>query len=164
MAWTDIPDAALDPDAPLTSDLAYAWRDNPIAIANGDAGAPKIQGRALGIGLGNMTAGGSIAGLDSHTMVLFSCSGGVSVRSIDSYGQVVLGYQLSSNNGSTWGGVVAVAEAGGYPQPGTIQPTYAAAASVLIDMTSYNAIRFSGVVTGSTGINLRASLISLAAA
>lgn len=38
--WTAIPDSVLDPDAPLTSDLAYAWRDNPIAIAEGASGAP----------------------------------------------------------------------------------------------------------------------------
>lgn len=46
--WTVITDAQLDPDAPLTSDLAYAWRDNPIAIAEGAAGAPRIVDAALG--------------------------------------------------------------------------------------------------------------------
>ena len=46
--WTLIADSALDPDAPLTSDLAYAWRDNPIAIAEGATDAPKVQGIALG--------------------------------------------------------------------------------------------------------------------
>ena len=45
--WTVITDASLDPDAPLTSELAYAWRDNPIAIAEGAAGAPRIQQGAL---------------------------------------------------------------------------------------------------------------------
>ena len=46
--WTVITDASLDPDAPLTSELAYAWRDNPIAIAEGAAGAPRILDAALG--------------------------------------------------------------------------------------------------------------------
>lgn len=46
--WTVITDAQLDPDAPLTSDLAYAWRDNPIAIAEGASGAPRIVDAALG--------------------------------------------------------------------------------------------------------------------
>lgn len=45
--WTAIPDASLDPDAPLTSELAYAWRDNPVAITEGAAGAPKITHSAL---------------------------------------------------------------------------------------------------------------------
>lgn len=46
--WTGIADSSLDPDAPLTSELAYAWRDNPIAIAEGAAGAPRILDAALG--------------------------------------------------------------------------------------------------------------------
>lgn len=44
MAWVNIPDTSLDPDAPLTSQLAFAWRDNPIAIAEGAEGAPVITG------------------------------------------------------------------------------------------------------------------------
>ena len=40
--YVTISDTSVDPDAPLTSQLAYAWRDNPIAIAEGSTGAPKI--------------------------------------------------------------------------------------------------------------------------
>lgn len=47
MAWVTIPPTATDPDAPLTSFLAKAWSDNPAAIANGDAGAPRISKSAL---------------------------------------------------------------------------------------------------------------------
>ena len=60
--WTVITDAQLDPDAPLTSDLAYAWRDNPIAIAEGASGAPRIRADAMG---------GSVAG----GTLLFGCGG-----------------------------------------------------------------------------------------
>ena len=60
--WTVITDAQLDPDAPLTSDLAYAWRDNPIAIAEGASGAPRIRADAMG---------GSVAG----NTLLFGCGG-----------------------------------------------------------------------------------------
>lgn len=42
-----INDTQLDPDAPLTSSLAYQWRNNPIAMAEGAAGAPLVQGHAL---------------------------------------------------------------------------------------------------------------------
>lgn len=42
-----IADSALDPDAPLTSELAYRWRDNPLAIAEGAVGAPRIYGAAM---------------------------------------------------------------------------------------------------------------------
>lgn len=41
--WTNITDTAVDPDAPLTSQLAYAWRDNPIAMGEGAAGAPYVH-------------------------------------------------------------------------------------------------------------------------
>ena len=41
--WTELPDTSVDPDAPVTSDLMYALRDNPIAIAEGAPGAPKLR-------------------------------------------------------------------------------------------------------------------------
>lgn len=41
--YIGITDTQVDPDAPLTSQLGYAWRDNPIAIAEGAPGAPRIQ-------------------------------------------------------------------------------------------------------------------------
>ena len=45
--WVTITDSQVDPDAPLTSELAYAWRDNPVAIAEGAVGAPRIRIGAL---------------------------------------------------------------------------------------------------------------------
>lgn len=45
--YTTISDTSVDPDAPLTSQLAYAWRDNPIAISEGANGAPRIYMTAL---------------------------------------------------------------------------------------------------------------------
>jgi hypothetical protein len=46
MAWTTIPNSDIDQDSPITQTLMTALRDNPIAIANGDAGAPRIAGIA----------------------------------------------------------------------------------------------------------------------
>lgn len=43
MVWTTIPDGDVDPDSPLTTGLLTALRDNPVAIANGDTGAPQLQ-------------------------------------------------------------------------------------------------------------------------
>ena len=40
-------DSQLDPDAPLTSELAYGWRDNLIAVTEGAVGAPRVQDAAL---------------------------------------------------------------------------------------------------------------------
>lgn len=42
--WTTIPDTSLDPDAPARSIDAKALRDNPVAIAEGAPGAPRING------------------------------------------------------------------------------------------------------------------------
>lgn len=40
--WTNITDSQVDPDAPLTSELAYAWRDNVIAAFEAAPGAPGL--------------------------------------------------------------------------------------------------------------------------
>ena len=45
--FTVIPDANLEPDKPARSIDALALRDNPIAIAEGAAGAPRIQTAAI---------------------------------------------------------------------------------------------------------------------
>lgn len=47
MAWTNIPDDVLEPGKPIRSVDAIALRDNPIAIAQGLAGAPRILTAAL---------------------------------------------------------------------------------------------------------------------
>lgn len=45
--WTTIPDAALNPAAPIRSIDAKALRDNVTALAEGATGAPKVQTAAL---------------------------------------------------------------------------------------------------------------------
>ena len=45
--WTTIPDANLEPGKPARSIDALAFYANPIAIAEGAAGAPRIQAAAL---------------------------------------------------------------------------------------------------------------------
>lgn len=42
-AYTTITDTQVDPEAPITSELMTALRDNPIAIAEGATGAPRID-------------------------------------------------------------------------------------------------------------------------
>lgn len=48
MAWTTLLNAIFAVDKPITSSTGLALRDNPVAIANGDAGAPRIQDAAMG--------------------------------------------------------------------------------------------------------------------
>ena len=45
--YNEIPDARLEPQKPVRSVDALALRDNPIAITEGSAGAPKIQTAAI---------------------------------------------------------------------------------------------------------------------
>jgi hypothetical protein len=45
--YTTITDTQVDPEAPITSELMTALRDNPIAISEGSSGAPKIQNAAI---------------------------------------------------------------------------------------------------------------------
>jgi hypothetical protein len=45
--WTTVPDSSLEPGKPIRSIDAIALRDNPVAIAEGAAGAPKIEAQAL---------------------------------------------------------------------------------------------------------------------
>ena len=40
--WTNIPDDVLEPGKPIRSVDAIALRDNPVAIAEGAAGAPRV--------------------------------------------------------------------------------------------------------------------------
>lgn len=43
MAYGTLSDSQIDGDSPLIADTLFKLRDNPIAIANGDPGAPRIQ-------------------------------------------------------------------------------------------------------------------------
>lgn len=47
--WTTITDSQVDPDAPITSGLGYAWRDNPVAM--GEKATTVPQNLRLGIWL-----------------------------------------------------------------------------------------------------------------
>ena len=41
--WTNIPDSSIEPGKPIRSIDGIALRDNPIAIAQGASGAPRVQ-------------------------------------------------------------------------------------------------------------------------
>lgn len=102
--WKNIPDTDVDPDAPVTSELMYALRDNPVALAEGAVGAPRVMGIALNTFLAhqskNMTQSDPIAfvGLDGigEVLIAFSCTGGGSAA------DQTLQVSLTNDNGSTW--------------------------------------------------------------
>lgn len=111
--WTSISDAQVDPDAPLTSGLGYAWRDNPIAIAEGASGAPRVRGRAL-----SHVSFGAIAVTGTGGQGYTDCAGVGVVMSpmhVATNGRV-LRARYSNNNGSTWGSwqtVISITGPGG---------------------------------------------------
>lgn len=100
--WTLIADSALDPDAPLTSDLAYAWRDNPIAISEGSPGAPKN----MGISLDDVFRGAYVtAGTSATDFIGLQRAKTIMLDFVAvSGGSVNLNIAFSNNNGSSFAG------------------------------------------------------------
>lgn len=118
------------PDAPLTSELMIAAANNPVAIAEGATGAPRVVSKALG----NLLAGLSeppftLTDLDDEDFIGLSAevTGGTFT------GQASAEYALSNDNGSTWGAWVT------FTMPLSIVKTFA-----------NNAIRFR-FVSDATG-------------
>ena len=102
--YIPVVDSSVDPDAPLTSDLMYRLRDNPIAIAEGAVNAPKVRSEGLNLttAAGDRTSDGvifTLNGLDrvqtlmvnSYVALTFGSAGNANVR-----------YRTSTNGGSTW--------------------------------------------------------------
>ena len=95
--WIDIQDSAVDPDAPVTSELAYAFRDNPIAITEGASGAPRIQDGALGgtaTGYGSSWVGDRSALLGAGTVGSYVFATRQTGASGQSFGQTVSGSNI----------------------------------------------------------------------
>jgi len=81
-AYIAITDAETDPEAPLTSELAKKWRDNPIAISEGSTGAPKVQRAAVQDAAINRVKLSTGTNSGSYS---FSGSGGTTTISLDAY-------------------------------------------------------------------------------
>ena len=56
-----VADSEVQPDAPVTSSLGFALRDNPAAIAQGADGAPRIQREAMGTWISSAGGVGTLA-------------------------------------------------------------------------------------------------------
>lgn len=59
-SYITITDAETDPEAPLTSELAKKWRDNPLAIAEADSTAPANLLPTVLLGTLNTTSGTTV--------------------------------------------------------------------------------------------------------
>ena len=82
--YTTIADASIDQDSPVTEALMEALGDNPIALAEGASGAPRI---AIKTGYVSVAAGlpGTLTGVDAFSGLTLSASfinSGVNTRVI----------------------------------------------------------------------------------
>ena len=103
--YIGITEAQSNPFAPLTSELVKQLRDNPIAIAEGAAGAPRVRGTARNHNkIGGITATADVTelaltDLPAHNDVIIVCdefTRGADGESIN------VELQISDNNGSSW--------------------------------------------------------------
>lgn len=135
--YTDTSTLNTSPNDPLTSELATALKDNPIAIAEGAEGAPKVPGAAVQLFLGSVEAGQgqttSVTITDItrvKTVIVHGAGRGQNANFSSAT------YQLSSNNGASFGSAVLV-YSGDAPSVGGF---------AVVDMSASNAIRIN--VTG----------------
>jgi hypothetical protein len=122
--WVDPIDSQTDPDAPLTSEIGKRWDNNPIAIAEGAAGAPRVSPAAWGHSVGVVSAVSGVAVLSG-----FSTYGGAVLEikfrnSVASFGGIVISL---SDDGVSFGSSTLVASVG--------SSTFGSA-SVMVDFSS----------------------------
>jgi len=100
--WTTIPNSAAGVGGIPSGTTITALRDNPVAIAEGATGAPRVHGKALGgVWLGSLTMTGT-AGMG------FTALDGVSLIRADIVVTTpntgaFLRARYSNDNGATWG-------------------------------------------------------------
>ena len=105
--YTAITNGEIDQDSPVTQPLLTALRDNPIAIAEGASGAPKVQGQALdNVFLGFFEASGSSGSFssaipfDTQAKSLFIHD--LQAPATSPYNRTIQA-RFSTDGGSTWG-------------------------------------------------------------
>lgn len=152
--YTTITDAQVDPEAPITSELMSALRDNPIAIAEAATGAPKIDPRAIdsllagpfsntfsqGAADGSVVLG-TVTDLDDAEFLFSSATVTATNPST-----VSVRLDRSSNNGSSWGSSITVATV---TDTTSADGTLVERGEVLVGMQGFNAVRLVHVYDGS---------------
>lgn len=169
--WLDWTTAEYEVGAPATSLSFERWFRNPVALAQGAPGAPKVQGIALGGMDGGVfsmastgsTTGGSNAITDLDlvkTVLIFGELFSAPLGGSPSVPAPQLGYRLSADNGSSWGSPVYVA--GANATQGAFGDNISLTAISVVDMTSSNAIQLYFAETGSSRIRtIRGGLVIL---
>ena len=103
--WTNLPNQAVGVGGLPSGTTVTALRDNPVAIAEGAAGAPRTRGSARSHNkLGEITATADVTelaltSLPAHNDIIIACEG--FRRGVD--GDVITAsIQVSDNNGGSW--------------------------------------------------------------
>lgn len=168
--YTTILDSQVDPEAPITSELMTALRDNPLSIIEASVTAPKINPRAMD----HLLAGPSTAtkSFPAGTVTVFTVTGlddahvlyGSGVVSVPAGGQVnnrgVIFWEVSSNNGSSWahsGTIISVTN------PNSAGAAFTGANAVSIPMEGFNACRIRLQYIGTSGTTITGTNIVLTA-
>ena len=116
MAWTNLLNSLFLVGKPITSAQGLALRDNPLAIAEGSAGAPRVQGVALGNVVpffGAVTTTPiAFTGLDRIKTLIID----LSVATPGSGALSGVSIEFSTNNGASWSTAVNMVTVSG---PGT---------------------------------------------
>jgi hypothetical protein len=102
-AYSSIAAGEIDPESPVTTTLVQRLRDNPLAIAEGDATAPRIWGGALQTGMGAQFLTDSVGPLTWVVNARVACIGGhVGIRNPVA---VINGFRAaySADGGATFG-------------------------------------------------------------
>lgn len=153
--WKQIPDTDVDPDAPVTSELMYALRDNPVALAEGAVGAPRVLYPAINAVLqtGITSDNYVITNIQSRLFLLYG-----SLGVAGSGGSINVFIDFSSNNGSTWFGSTEIASGASQSSSLRIIPFSAIAGN---PSTSVDAIRFRRVAGGGNQHQYNISVASV---
>lgn len=113
-SWTDQSTDSLLPGEPWTSAKALAAFENPVALAEGASGAPKIQAEALGAqevnepamrvtefsASGSVTASGTATVTIAGNLVFFPRVSGTDIEGVMSGGQLLVINRDSDNSRS----------------------------------------------------------------
>ena len=99
--YIPIDDSEVEPEAPLISSLGVRWRDNPVAIAEGASGAPRIQQAAIDSGAVGQSQLKTATGSTSIS-VNMDPSSNVAVSSLPG-GQYALSVETRVTNSSSGG-------------------------------------------------------------
>jgi len=142
--WIDPEETTFDVEKPIRSEQGVMLAGNPIAIAQGKPGAPKIQGKALDIDIGNLSGTTAIVGLEDCAKLLLvaQASSGNSTGSVSAS----IGFQVTADGGASWVGTVTLSS---HTVVGSENDPMSAsvAGAAIVDMVGYDGIRISGTGT-----------------